>query len=111
MRHAGIQFRSVPTLRAAYDSTCRNLFAMGTNYSKAFRANMMGEAVPAFIARVAHFVGAQPDEIAFTSGTTEAMNYIANGLELRPGDEILTTRHEHFGGVYPWLLTPASSQL
>ena len=93
-----------PTLRAAYDAACRNLFAMGSNYSKAFRANMMGEAVPTFIARVARFVGAKPDEVAFTSGTTESMNYIANGLDLKPGDEILTTRHEHFGGIYPWLL-------
>ncbi len=93
-----------PTLRAAYDGVCRNLLAMGANYSKAFREHMTGEAVPGFIARVARFAGASPDEIAFTSGTTEAMNYIANGLELKPGDEILTTKHEHFGGVYPWLL-------
>ncbi|MFN0084570.1 MAG: aminotransferase class V-fold PLP-dependent enzyme [Blastocatellia bacterium] len=93
-----------PTLRAAYDGACRNLFEMGTNYNKAFRANMMGEAVPKFIGRVAEFVGATPDEVAFTSGTTEAMNYIANGLDLAPGDEVLTTTHEHLGGIYPWLL-------
>jgi len=42
--------------------------------------------------------------VAFTSGTTESMNYIANGLDLRRGDEILTTKHEHLGGIYPWLL-------
>jgi selenocysteine lyase/cysteine desulfurase len=93
-----------PTLKAAYDAVCRNLFEMGANYNKAFRQNMMGEAVPKFIARVAEFVGATSDEVAFTSGTTEAMNYIANGLELKPGDEVLTTKHEHLGGVYPWLL-------
>ncbi|MGH9846666.1 MAG: aminotransferase class V-fold PLP-dependent enzyme, partial [Blastocatellia bacterium] len=93
-----------PTLRAAYDAACRNLFEMGANYNKAFRQNMMGDAVPKFIARVAEFVGAKPDEVAFTSGTTEAMNYIANGLDLKPGDEVLTTKHEHLGGIYPWLL-------
>jgi selenocysteine lyase/cysteine desulfurase len=93
-----------PTLKAAYDAVCRNLFEMGANYNKAFRQNMMGEAVPKFIARVAEFVGAKSDEVAFTSGTTEAMNYIANGLDLKPGDEVLTTKHEHLGGIYPWLL-------
>jgi isopenicillin-N epimerase len=93
-----------PTLKAAYDAACRNLFEMGANYNKAFRQNMMGEAVPKFIARVSEFVGAKPDEIAFTSGTTEAMNYIANGLDLKSGDEVLTTKHEHLGGIYPWLL-------
>jgi isopenicillin-N epimerase len=77
---------------------------MGANYNRAFREHMMGDAVPRFTARVARFLGAGPDEIAFTSGTTEAMNYIANGLDLAPGDEILTTKHEHLGGIYPWLL-------
>jgi selenocysteine lyase/cysteine desulfurase len=93
-----------PTLRAAYEAASANLRAMGANYNRAFRETMMGEAVPRFIARVAAFVGAKPDEVAFTSGTTEAMNTIANGLDLLPGDEILTTRHEHQGGIYPWLL-------
>lgn len=93
-----------PTLRAAYDAVCKNFFEMGANYNKTFRATMMGEAVPKFIGRVADFIGATSDEVAMTSGTTEAMNYIANGLDLNQGDEILTTRHEHLGGVYPWLL-------
>jgi selenocysteine lyase/cysteine desulfurase len=87
-----------PTLRAAYEGACANLQAMGANYNRAFRENMMGDAVPRFVGRVA------PDEVSLTSGTTEAMNYIANGLDLAPGDEILTTRHEHLGGIYPWLL-------
>lgn len=93
-----------PTLRAAYDAVCKNLFELGANYNKSFRTNLMGDAVPKFIGRVAEFVGAKPDEVAFTSGTTEAMNYIANGLELKSGDEVITTKHEHLGGVYPWLL-------
>jgi len=93
-----------PTLRAAYEGACRNLQEMGANYNRAFREHMMGEAVPDFVARVARFLGAAPDEVSFTSGTTEAMNYIANGLDFAPGDEILTTKHEHLGGIYPWLL-------
>jgi isopenicillin-N epimerase len=93
-----------PTLRAAYDAVCKNYFEIGANYNKAFRSKMMGEAVPKFIGRLADFIGATPDEVALTSGTTEAMNYIANGLDLNSGDEILTTRHEHLGGIYPWLL-------
>jgi len=93
-----------PTLRVACEAACRNLREMGANYNKAFRENMMGEAVPRFVAHLARFLGAGPDEIALTSGTTEAMNFIANGLDLGPGDEIVTTKHEHLGGIYPWLL-------
>jgi selenocysteine lyase/cysteine desulfurase len=93
-----------PTLRPAWEAACRNLQAFGANYNRAFRELMMGEAVPRLAGRVARFVGAGADEVAFTSGTTEAMNYIANGLDLQRGDEVLTTTHEHLGGIYPWLL-------
>jgi hypothetical protein len=42
------------------------------------------------------------DEIAITRNTTEGMNLIARGLDLNPGDEILTTNHEHAGGIACW---------
>jgi selenocysteine lyase/cysteine desulfurase len=93
-----------PTLRAACEAACRHLREMGANYNQAFREHMMGDAVPRFVAHLARFLGAGPDEVALTSGTTEAMNYIANGLDFSPGDEIVTTKHEHLGGIYPWLL-------
>ena len=39
--------------------------------------------------------------------TTEAMNVVANGLEIRAGDEVITTDHEHIGGLSPWELVTA----
>jgi selenocysteine lyase/cysteine desulfurase len=36
--------------------------------------------------------------------TTEAMNVAANGLDLAPGDEVLSTTHEHIGGRCCWEL-------
>lgn len=46
-----------------------------------------------------------PDEIIFTSGTTDAINIVAEmaGQFLRPGDEILVTEMEHHGNYIPWL--------
>lgn len=52
----------------------------------------------------AALVGAPPQTIVFTRNTTESMNYVANGLDLAPGDEIVTTTHEHIGGLCPWQL-------
>jgi isopenicillin-N epimerase len=52
----------------------------------------------------AALVGAPPQTLVFTRNTTESMNYVANGLELSAGDEILTTTHEHVGGRCPWEL-------
>jgi isopenicillin-N epimerase len=53
---------------------------------------------------VAEFVGAQLDEIALVRNATEGLNYIANGLDLKPGDEVIYTDEEHGSGKSPWLL-------
>src|SRR5437899_7232424 len=42
-------------------------------------------------------------EIALTENVTEAMNYLANGLTVEAGSEILITDQEHPGGQCPWL--------
>jgi selenocysteine lyase/cysteine desulfurase len=52
-------------------------------------------------------LGCDPDGLAFPRNTTEAMNFVANGLELEPGAEVLTTRHEHIGGLCCWQLAAA----
>lgn len=52
--------------------------------------------------KLAAFVKAAPGEIALTRNTTEGMSFIANGLDLKAGDEILCTFHEHPGGLEPW---------
>jgi selenocysteine lyase/cysteine desulfurase len=58
-------------------------------------------------ARLGAFVGADPDGFVFPRNTTEGMNFVANGLELTAGDEILTTTHEHIGGLCCWQLAAA----
>lgn len=50
---------------------------------------------------VARLVSARPEEIALTHHTTEGMNIVAHGLSWQPGDEIITTRLEHEGGLLP----------
>jgi selenocysteine lyase/cysteine desulfurase len=54
--------------------------------------------------KAAAFVGAAPDEVALLRNTTEAMSFIAGGLELAAGDEVLLSFHEHPGGIEPWRL-------
>jgi isopenicillin-N epimerase len=53
---------------------------------------------------VGAFVHASPDEIALVQNATMGMNFLANGLDLEPGDEVLSTDHEHGGGISPWRL-------
>ena len=54
--------------------------------------------------KVARFLGANPSEIVLTRNTTEGMNFVANGLDLQPGDEILLSDMEHPAGIHPWRL-------
>lgn len=66
------------------------------------------EAFEGARATVARFLNAaNPDEIVFTRGTTEAINLVAQSwgrANLRAGDEILLTELEHHANIVPWQL-------
>ncbi len=51
-----------------------------------------------------HFNAAKPYEIIFTSGTTHAINIVANGFSsiIKKGDEILVSALEHHSNIVPW---------
>ena len=66
--------------------------------------NYFGEMREEVRGKVARFLGADPGEIVLTRNTTEGMNFVANGLELGSGDEILMSDMEHPGGIHPWRL-------
>src|SRR6201993_4098193 len=53
---------------------------------------------------LAAFLGCTRDELALLRNATEANSYIANGLEMQAGDEVLMTDQEHPGGEHPWNL-------
>ncbi len=59
------------------------------------------ETRAALRARMASFFGCDADEIALTNNTTEGMAFGTLGLDLRPGDEIVYTNHDHSGGAQP----------
>lgn len=58
----------------------------------------LGQKMEAVRGKVADFIGAEAEEIILTRNTTEGINLIGSCLELEPGDEILTSHHEHGGG-------------
>src|SRR5580704_18089064 len=51
---------------------------------------------------LAAFIGCSRDEVALLRNATEANSYIANGIDLKAGDEVLLTDQEHPGGEHPW---------
>jgi len=64
------------------------------------------EAYEGARAKVARFLGAaDPREIVFVRGTTEALNLVAwtfGRMRVGPGDEVLITEMEHHSNIVPW---------
>jgi isopenicillin-N epimerase len=54
--------------------------------------------------KLAAFVNASIDEVALTTNTTEGLNFVINGLDLKEGDEVLMSNLEHPGHIGPWRL-------
>ncbi|MDQ1172382.1 cysteine desulfurase/selenocysteine lyase [Microbacterium testaceum] len=57
---------------------------------------------------VADFVGAEPEQLVWTSGATAGLNLVAGSLgyrgdlQIREGDEIVVTEAEHHANLIPW---------
>ncbi|AMB59206.1 aminotransferase class V-fold PLP-dependent enzyme [Microterricola viridarii] len=80
-------------------------------------AGLATEAFEDARATLADFLGADPDEIVWTSNATDALNLVAYGIgnasrgrggeaarrfALAAGDEILVTEAEHHANLIPW---------
>ena len=83
--------------------------AMEHSYANVHRglhtlANETTEAYEGARKKIAAFIGAEPTEIVFTKGGTEAINLVAAGLGagLKAGDEILLSEMEHHANIVPW---------
>ncbi len=69
-------------------------------------ANETTDAYEAARASVARLINADPDQVVFTKGGTEAINLVASsfGLTLEAGDEIVLSEMEHHANIVPWHL-------
>jgi L-cysteine/cystine lyase len=54
----------------------------------------------------ARVLGVAAGNVALTTSTGESCNVVLNGLELREGDEVVTTDSEHFGLIGPLVVSP-----
>ena len=52
--------------------------------------------------KAATLLGVTPDEIAFTRNTSEGSNTIVKGIDLKEGDEIVVTAHNHPSNLDSW---------
>jgi selenocysteine lyase/cysteine desulfurase len=52
---------------------------------------------------VAGLLAARPEQVAFVRNTSDGLSTVANGLDWRAGDNLVTFRNEFPSNVYPWL--------
>jgi cysteine desulfurase/selenocysteine lyase len=84
---------------------CDNANVHRAVYQLAERATRAYEDARAIVAR--HIGAADPREIVFVRGTTEAINLVAQSfgrVHVGEGDEILVTGMEHHSNIVPWQL-------
>lgn len=81
-------------MRGAYANVHRGLHTLANETTEAFEAAR---------ATVARFINAPtPESIVFTKGGTQAINIVAAGLDVKPGDEIVLSVMEHHSNIVPW---------
>jgi cysteine desulfurase/selenocysteine lyase len=84
------------TYREGYANVHRGLHTLSTEATEAY------EGVRGKLAR---FLGADEDEIVFTTGSTEAINLVSYAWaapRLQAGDEIVLSILEHHANIVPW---------
>ena len=55
-------------------------------------------------AKLASFIHATPEEVVLSHNTTEGLNFVTSGLDMKEGDEVVVSNMEHPGSINPWKL-------
>ena len=86
-----------PSPRVVVDAVAEHARRVASTYPPAVNWDDLKGALSAYL-------GGDPEGFVFPRNTTEAMNFVANGLEIAEGDDVVSTDHEHIGGLEPWKL-------
>ena len=97
LNHAAVSPLPVPAIDAV-ESQLRDVHKNG---SLNFR-DWLGVKQSARVL-LAQLLNARPEQVAFTRNTSDGLSTVANGMKWRPGDNIVTFKHEFPSNIYPWL--------
>lgn len=100
-----------PSPRCVHMAQIDALNGVNADYLGFSKAGCNKDFLDALRGKLAAFVGAKPMELAFTSNTTEGMIFGTLGVDLKPGDEIAFTNHDHPCGGNPIMLRAAREGL
>jgi selenocysteine lyase/cysteine desulfurase len=98
---------SGPSLRAVMVREYRSRERQSQDFRRYRTSVLAAEPMARHLAGTAAFMGAEPDEVAFTTGSAEALGIVARGLDLQAGDEILASDHDRPSALGPWRIEAA----
>ncbi|MCH8146841.1 MAG: aminotransferase class V-fold PLP-dependent enzyme [Planctomycetes bacterium] len=99
---APLSKRAADRMRQYVDHAEQNSYLRGGFFKKVEQVRGM----------VGSLMNANPDEVAFTKGTSEGLSFVANGLTWQNGDNIVTCNAEFGANIYPWeALRPRGVQI
>jgi len=87
-----------PTPRVALESEWRYMDMI--NMAPIFYQAPIADRIQTIRLRMAAEFGCDPEEMALTRGASESLQIVQNGIDLKPGDEVITTEQD-----YPRMLT------
>src|SRR5271157_2227279 len=87
-----------PTPRVALESEMRYMDMI--NMAPIFYQGPIAERIQTIRLRMAAEFGCDPEELALTRGASESLQIVQNGIDLKAGDEVITTEQD-----YPRMLT------
>ncbi|HSW30291.1 MAG TPA: aminotransferase class V-fold PLP-dependent enzyme [Longimicrobiales bacterium] len=87
-----------PTPRVALEAAFR--YTEQINLLPVHYQAMVAAGIQTIRRRMANEFGCDPEELALTRGASEALQIVQNGIDLEPGDEVVTTEQD-----YPRMLT------
>ncbi|MDI6643883.1 MAG: cysteine desulfurase [Methanobacteriaceae archaeon] len=96
---------TTPTPKPVVDAMCDYFYNYNVNtgrgaYKLAVKAS---ERFRSARSTISNFLGCNEHEIIFTKNTTEAINLVANGIDLQKGDSVIVPNIEHHSNFVPWL--------
>ena len=87
-----------PTPRVALESEMRYMEMI--NMAPIFYQGPIADRIQTIRLRMAEEFGCDPEEMALTRGASESLQIVQNGIDLKAGDEVVTTEQD-----YPRMLT------
>ena len=97
LNHAAISAPPTPTIKAIQSQLADVTENGSVNFRRWLAVKERARQL------VAGMLGARPEQVAFMRNTSDGLSTVANGLDWRAGDNLVTFRHEFPSNLYPWL--------